>query len=206
MFERFTLDSQVRYLQSQLVELEEICSIVISSLPEFEIAGEEALPLGLKPHTRSVSWIVEQVINQRFYRLQNELGISNLDIEVPDTALHDLSFTRSGETFYVNIKTHQSGNKPNKNDISAVEKLYKAYLNDPDYNLYYAAFGIQINQLERMIRFESSDLLVFSPQFMPLYVNPRNDKLQAFYRHTPEIRSREAFLTGLVEKSGSIQL
>ena len=29
-------------------------------LPEFDITDEKILPYGLKPHTRSVSWIVEQ--------------------------------------------------------------------------------------------------------------------------------------------------
>lgn len=200
------MDSQVQKVQDGLTALEEICTRVIQSLPEFEVASKEVLPLGLKPHTRSVSWIVEQVINQRFHQLQDKLGLKELNIDVPDTSLHDLSFQHQGEDYFVNIKTHQSGNKPNKNDISAIEKLYKAYNEKADFNLYYAAFGIQIKQRERRIIFLPEDLLVFSPQFMPIYVNPRNDKLQAYYQHTPELRSRQDFLRMLVESSKSIKL
>lgn len=200
------MTNQIIEVQKRLEDLEALCTMVIDSLPEFEVTSEEALPLGLKPHTRSVSWIVEQVINQRFRALEENLDLKQLDIDVADTALHDLSFKNKNNSYYVNIKTHQSKGKKNKNDISAVEKLYKAYTSDPNFNLYYAAFGIEIKQLERKIKFIPKDLVVFSPQFMPIYVNPRNDKLQAYYVHEPEFRSREEFLKILVESSKSIKL
>jgi hypothetical protein len=47
---------------------------------------------------------------------------------------------------------------------------------------------------------------IFSPQFLPIYINPRNDKIQAFYHHEPEYRSRVEFLQLLREKSRSIVL
>lgn len=47
---------------------------------------------------------------------------------------------------------------------------------------------------------------IFSPQFLPIYINPRNDKIQAAYRHDKIHRSREEFLKMLKEKSKSIIL
>lgn len=49
-------------------------------------------------------------------------------------------------------------------------------------------------------------LEIFSPQFLPIYVNPRNDKIQATYRHDKIYRTRIAFLKMLKEKSKSIIL
>ena len=44
------------------------------------------------------------------------------------------------------------------------------------------------------------------PQFLPIYVNPRNDKLQAFYRASLEERTRDEFLRLLQQNSTSIVL
>ncbi|MEA2064828.1 MAG: hypothetical protein U9O66_00840 [Patescibacteria group bacterium] len=41
---------------------------------------------------------------------------------------------------------------------------------------------------------------------MPIYVNPRNDKIQAFYHHAPEHRTRKQFLELLRKNSKSIIL
>ena len=44
------------------------------------------------------------------------------------------------------------------------------------------------------------------PQFLPIYVNPRNDKLQAFYQASLEERTRDEFLSLLQQNSTSIVL
>jgi hypothetical protein len=49
-------------------------------------------------------------------------------------------------------------------------------------------------------------IAVFCAQFLPIYVNPRNDKIQAHYHHIPQIRSRQDFLKLLQEQSHSIVL
>ena len=198
------IDAQTRKVQNDLLRVSQICESLISSLVGFEVANQEALPFGLKPHTRSVSWLVEQVLVQRLKVESDRLGITNVNYDWPDTALHDLSFDFNGETYYVNVKAHQSEKKANKNDISAVEKLFRAYLDDPTYNLFYAAFGIRFE--ERKVMFVDGDVHCFSPQFLPIYVNPRNDKIQAFYHHEPEVRTRKDFLDALVKNSKSIIL
>ena len=124
---------------------------------------------------------------------------------MPDTCLHDCEIIKDGKPFYVNVKIHNvGGGKEHKNDIAAVEKLYMQYSANPDYNLIYACFGIRFQGIT--IHFDTSYMVLFSPQFMPIYVNPRNDKIQAFYKHQPEYRSRSEFMQLLRENSTSIKL
>lgn len=96
------------------------------------------------------------------------------------------------------------GKKENKNDIAAVEKLYMQYSSNLNYNLIYACFGIIFNNIT--IKFDPAYLILFSPQFMPIYINPRNDKIQSFYHHTSEYRTRKQFLELLRKNSKSIIL
>ncbi len=94
--------------------------------------------------------------------------------------------------------------KESKNDIAAIEKFYFQYNANKNYNLIYACFGIQFENIK--INFSEEYLEIFSPQFLPIYVNPRNDKIQATYKHNKEYRTRKEFLKKLKEKSKSIKL
>lgn len=94
--------------------------------------------------------------------------------------------------------------KENKNDIAAVEKLYMQYSANEQYNLIYACFGIKFQGIT--ISFAPDYLSLFSPQFLPIYVNPRNDKIQAYYHHNPIFRTRKEFLNELRSNSKSIIL
>ncbi|MDR0867121.1 MAG: hypothetical protein LBP75_01425 [Planctomycetota bacterium] len=173
-------------------------------LPSFAVTDKNVLPYGLKPHTRSVSWLVEQVITQQTKYRKDILGLDAVDFDMPDTCLHDCEMIKDKKSYYVNIKVHNIGGKENKNDIAAVEKLYMQYSANPAYNLIYACFGIRFDNIT--IHFDSAYIRLFSPQFMPIYVNPRNDKIQAFYEHESEYRSRNEFLQLLRENSTSIKL
>lgn len=106
--------------------------------------------------------------------------------------------------YYINIKIHNVAKRENKNDIAAVEKLYMQYSANPSYNLIYACFGIAFRDIN--IRFDPDYLCLFSPQFLPIYVNPRNDKIQAYYHHKPIYRTRTKFLEELRINSKSIVL
>jgi len=198
------MDSQVKQVIENLKMIESISTRLVAEVESFEVASEKALPYGLKPHTRSVSWLVEQVLVQSFKLNASKLGISEVNYDLPDTALHEISIKIDKNTYLINIKTHQVENRQNKNDISAVEKLYRAYENDANYNLYYAAFGIKFSG--RKIHFPVGSVHCFSPQFLPIYVNPRNDKIQAYYQHDPIFRSRSDFLKELSDASTSIRL
>ena len=173
-------------------------------LPSFDVTDSKILPYGLKPHTRSVSWLVEQVIVQQTKFRAKEFGIRNANFDLPDTCLHDCEILTDKQKLYVNIKIHNVDGKENKNDISAVEKLYFQYVANPEYDLIYACFGIKFENIK--VRFDKNYLVLFSPQFLPIYVNPRNDKIQAAYHHNPILRTRKSFLELLKKHSRSITL
>ncbi len=128
-----------------------------------------------------------------------------MDIDLFDICLYDCIITDTNKKiYYINVKIHDMDKKDTKNDIAAVEKLYMQYSTNSDYDLIYACFGIHFNNLT--ISFNKEYLNLFSPQFLPIYVNPRNDKIQALYKHPPVIRTREVFLNLLEQNSKSIVL
>jgi len=118
--------------------------------------------------------------------------------------LHDCEIRAGGKVYYVNVKIHNITMRENKNDIAAVEKIYMQYVSNLYYNLIYACFGINFKGIN--IRFDSDYLCLFSPQFLPIYVNPRNDKIQAYYHHKSVYRTRVKFLKLLRSSSKSIIL
>jgi len=176
----------------------------VNLIPSFDITDKKIFPYGLRPHTRSISWIVEQVITQQAKFHAEEIGITDVEFDMADTCLHDCVVIAGENRYFVNVKIHNMGGKKNKNDISAVEKLYMQYNANPNYRLIYVSFGINFQNLT--IAFEKEAVHVFSPQFLPVYVNPRNDKIQAYYHHEQIYRTRQDFLRLLRENSRSIVL
>ncbi|MCG3140080.1 MAG: hypothetical protein HDKAJFGB_01065 [Anaerolineae bacterium] len=199
-----SLREEVALIASELSMVKEIFLQVVDILPSFDITDSKVLPYGLKAHTRSISWIVEQVITQQTKLHAKQLGLRAVEFDMPDTSLHDCILHTDNEKFFVNVKIHNADGRENKNDIAAVEKLYMQYSANPNYRLMYAAFGVRFQNLT--ISFVKDDVHVFSPQFLPIYVNPRNDKIQAFYHHEPVQRTRKTFLQQLRDNSKSIAL
>jgi len=196
--------TQIQKVRDDLSFVDDLFRKLLKILPSFDITDEKVLPYGLKPHTRSISWLVQQVITQQTKFNAKKLGISDAEFDFPDTCLHDCEIKTGSRSFFVNVKIHSMAGKENKNDIAAVEKLYMQYSAEPDYDLIYACFGIHFDNIH--IRFDPDYLRLFSPQFLPIYVNPRNDKVQAFYHHEPQFRSRGDFLKLLQQNSKSIVL
>lgn len=198
------MDKQIKQIIKDIDFIRGIYKKLIAILPSFDVTDKNILPYGLKPHTRSVSWLVEQVVVQQTKYRARQLGIADVRFDMPDTCLHDCEIQVDKRTYYVNIKIHNVAMRENKNDIAAVEKLYMQYAANPFYNLIYACFGISFKNIN--IKFDQGYLSVFSPQFLPIYVNPRNDKIQAYYHHKPEYRVRKSFLKLLRNNSKSIIL
>ncbi len=196
--------NEIEVIKNEMAMVKDIFLAVLDLLPSFDITDPKVLPYGLRAHTRSISWIVEQVITQQTKYNKERLGLIEVEIDVPDTCLHDCIIHKSGHIFFVNVKIHNADKRQNKNDISAVEKLYMQYKENANYRLIYACFGIKFQNLT--ISFIKDLVHVFSPQFLPIYVNPRNDKIQAYYNHEPEIRFRTEFIRLLRENSRSIDL
>lgn len=60
-----TLDNETSLIESEMLEVKNIFLAVVNLLQAFNITDPQILPYGLRAHTRSVSWIVEQVITQQ---------------------------------------------------------------------------------------------------------------------------------------------
>ena len=199
-----SLKEEVELIESEMLLVKNIFLQTVDLLPSFNITDPKVLPYGLKAHTRSVSWIVEQVITQQTKFHAQELALRDVNIDLPDTSLQDCIIYKDSHKLFVNVKIHNADGRDNKNDISAVEKLYMQYNANPNYRLIYATFGVKFQNIT--INFVKDYVHVFSPQFLPIYVNPRNDKIQAFYHHKPVHRTREDFLQQLRDNSKSIVL
>lgn len=191
-------------LLDEIAVVKTIYEKLLKIIPSFNVTDRQVLPYGLKAHTRSVSWIVEQVIVQQSKHNAKNLGLTDVKFDMPDTCLHDCEIIVGDKKYFINVKIHNVDGKENKNDISAVEKLYFQYVANPDYNLIYACFGIKFEDTK--IIFKKDYLEIFSPQFLPIYINPRNDKIQATYKHNIIMRSREEFMNLLKTQSKSIIL
>ena len=118
------MNKEIEGIKSDLKYTEELCRDLLNILPSFDITDKKILPYGLKPHTRSVSWLVEQVIVQQMKYHAKELGIKDVNFELPDTCLHDCEIFSNKKKYFLSVKIHNIKGKENKNDISAVEKLY----------------------------------------------------------------------------------
>jgi hypothetical protein len=198
------MDKQIKQITEDIEFIKGIYQRLIATLPSFNITDKDILPYGLKPHTRSVSWLIEQVITQQTKYRAKQLGLDDVNFDMPDTCLHDCEIKIAKKIYYVNVKIHNVAMRENKNDIAAVEKLYMQYTANPSYNLIYACFGIAFKNIN--IKFDPGYLRLFCPQFLPIYVNPRNDKIQAYYHHEPVYRTRKQFLKLLRDSSKSIIL
>ncbi len=66
---------EILLINEELQSIKNIFLDLLNILPSFNITDEKILPYGLKPHTRSISWIVEQVIVQQMKYHAKELNI-----------------------------------------------------------------------------------------------------------------------------------
>ena len=198
-------NAEIELIHNELREMHDLFLRVVEIIPCFNITNPDILPYGLKPHTRSVSWIVEQVIVQQTKHKRKILNLKDVDFELPDTCLHDCEVIKNQEKLYfINIKITQKNSKRNKNDIAAVEKLFMQYSTNPNYRLIYAVFQFQFENTTIILN--KDKVHTFSPQFLPIYINSRNDKLQARYYSEIEERTRQEFLQLLKQNSRSIKL
>ena len=91
---------EIGLIRSELEEMHYFFTRVVQIIPSFDITNPEILPYGLKPHTRSVSWIAEYVIVQQAKYHRQSLGVADVDFSMPDTSRHDCVVLKSGAEKY----------------------------------------------------------------------------------------------------------
>jgi len=183
------------------VFLKKTFSDLVEEIRSFNVVDSKLLPYGFKPHTRSISWIAEQVILQQAKAKAGKLGFKDVIFSGKDTDVFDcIVLPKDGGKIYVNVKVTNIDGKHNKNDISAAERLYNFLIDHDDGSLFYVVMGIQFKNTK--VIFSKEQVLVFSPVLLPeIYVNSKNAKLQAYYDAPPVERTTLDFLELLYSAS-----
>ena len=76
--------NKIEIIRSELDEMHDLFSRVVWIIPGFSITGPKIFPYGLKPHTSSVSWLVEQVVVQQAKYNRRHLNIKDVEFNLPD--------------------------------------------------------------------------------------------------------------------------
>lgn len=108
------MKKEIKNIENDLEFIKNIYIKLLIILPSFDITDSKILPYGLKAHTRSVSWLVEQVITQQTKYNAKKLGVDEVNFDFPDTSLHDCEITVDGKSYFVNVKIHNIEGKENK--------------------------------------------------------------------------------------------
>lgn len=187
--------SEISIIESELKTVKEIFLATLKLIPKFDITDTKVLPFGLKEHTRSVSWIAEQVIAQQAKLNAKKLDISDVELDFSPTGVIDCIIIKDKFRYAVNIKIFQLPFANKKNDISSLTKLYDFYKQNSYNRIIYVCFGFKFEKLSVKFSTENEDLIVFSPQLAEeFYFNLGNNKIQFKYKHTPVARTRDEFL------------
>lgn len=185
-------------------ELERIFTIFITKkIPLFEVLRKEYLPEGLKPHTRSICWLAEQVILQNIKKFRSDFGLSDFKYPESDISPYDAKFKIDnislGKDVFVNIKVTDSTKPIRKNDIASVKTLLNFYRQNGEPLVFFVVIRLKFE--ENVIRFVEPIIVRYYPWVKDFVVNPRNEHIQSIYEAETEEKSIEEFLKILRKKA-----
>lgn len=197
-----SVKAEIKLINQELSFVKEIFIKTVNLIPSFNITDSKILPYGLRPHTRSISWIAEQIIVQQAKFNAKKIGIDKVFDNISQNYLHNIVIEKNKKKHYVKVKVHLGNGKNYQNTIASTAKLFMQYDTNLSYNLIYATVGI--NSQNQIVRFNEKAINVFSPQFLPISINPKTGKVIGFFQHTPIYRNRKTFLDLLAEESTAI--
>ncbi|OQB43789.1 MAG: hypothetical protein BWY03_00585 [Parcubacteria group bacterium ADurb.Bin159] len=184
-------------------ELEIIFTSFIKRVSFFEVLKKEYIPEGLKPHTRSICWLAEQVILQNVKKFSSDLGISDFEYPESDLSPWDVKFkvnnSISKKDIFINIKVSDSSKPIRKNDIASVKSLLNFYRQNNDPLIYFVVLKLKFDN--NLIHFVEPVTVRYYPWVKDFVVNPRNEHLQSFYEIDIEKRTTAEFLKILKSKA-----
>lgn len=124
---------------------EPLCSVLtvfrglLTHVPRFEVLSPDVVPYGLRPHTRSICWLAEQVATQNLRRHAGSLGIRDVEFPESDIAVWDVRFRvgqlEEAEQIHVNVKVGDATRPRRRNDIASVKKLLAFFQGQPNTTL-----------------------------------------------------------------------
>lgn len=192
---------QIKKIQQ---ELQRIFTIFITKkIPLFEVLKKEYLPEGLKPHTRSICWLAEQVILQNIKKFSPEFRLSDFEYPKSDIFPWDAKFKidncSGGKDVFVNVKVTDSAKPIRKNDIASVKALLNFYKNNREPLIYFVVIRLKFEN--NIIRFVEPIIVRYYPWVKDFVVNPRNEHIQSVYETEIEERSIPDFIEILKRKA-----
>jgi hypothetical protein len=164
----------------------------------FEVINPESkIPLGFKKHTRSISWLAEQVITQHLETNQKKYDLELFETSKTDISVYDfkIKFKDIKELIYVNSKITWIQQKKQRNDMSSIKKLFKFYEEHKNVKLFYLIFPFEyFGPKGNKIKFLENVTCGEYIKMKDFYLNPRNEHLQAFYEVENVDRTYSEFL------------
>lgn len=189
-------------IKAIIKKVEKTFESLIKKVPQFEVTSQKYLPEGLKPHTRSICWIAEQVILQNTKKYEKEFKIFDFQYPPSDIAVWDVKFSFKDlfpkEKVFINVKVTDITRPVRKNDIASVKKLLNFYLENKNPLLLYVVFKIKFENI--IIKFKNHPV-VRNYIWLDFIVNPRNEHVQAYYECVVVERTEEEFLELLKKKA-----
>lgn len=161
------------------------------------INPESKIPLGFKKHTRSISWLAEQVISQHLMVNKKKYDLEKFEISETDISVFDfkIKFKDFKDIIYVNSKITWVQQKKQRNDMSSIKKLYTFYKENKNAKLFYLIFAFDyFGSKNNEIKFLDNIICGEYIKMKDFYLNPRNEHLQAFYDVENIERSYDEFL------------
>ena len=173
----------------------------LKDISSFQVVHPNTLiPYGLKPHTRSISWLAESIVSQNIKSKKEKYGVEYFEEPESDIGVWDfkIRFEGSKEMLYVNFKvTNVKANKQH-NDMSSIKKLVKFFEDNKKKKLFYLIFPIEFNN--NTISFVDNFICGEYIKMKNFYLNPRNEHIQAYYDVENIDRTYEQFYDLLLEK------
>ena len=124
------------------------------------IHPETLIPYGFRPHTRSVSWLAEQIISQNLKKNYKEYGLESFNESETDISVWDfkMKFKDEKQELFINSKITRTTQKKQKNDMSSIKKLVKFFKDNKNAKLYYLIFPFDFKG-------ELGNQVIFSKKF-----------------------------------------
>jgi len=181
-------------IESDIKLLEEGFHKLMNKIKHFNILSKELVPEGLKPHTRSISWLAEQVFKQQARKNLSEIGFESLIDADSDIESFDCKVNINGRDVLVNLKVSAAKSKNgSRNDINKAYKLLKMFEYDEDTLLYYVIIKITFENTD-VILVDGTPTVFYVPWIHEVYVNPSNHHLQANYELPMKKRTVAEFI------------
>ena len=187
----------LKYIMNVAYRLKNLARKILNEISFEVINPESKIPLGFKKHTRSISWLAEQVISQHLMVNKKKYDLEKFEISETDISVFDfkIKFKDLKDIIYVNSKITWVQQKKQRNDMSSIKKLYTFYKENKNAKLFYLIFAFDyFGSKNNEIKFLDNIICGEYIKMKDFYLNPRNEHLQAFYDVENIERSYDEFL------------